>query len=137
MVPANGECPLLEDGVTPWDRGRHLFARNGERIARFRAVTRDFTDAEIEAIKHDLGQVYLDMSQKAAPDDFPRDLVPLRRSKMCDPCGEKPHCTGMWEPVAPKDEIDWFSRDDARVRELLAALEGRVLDVGCGEGPYD
>src|SRR5581483_12103478 len=32
---------------------------------------------------------------------------------------------------------DPFTRDDARVREILAGLTGRVLDVGCGEGPYE
>jgi MoaA/NifB/PqqE/SkfB family radical SAM enzyme/SAM-dependent methyltransferase len=134
IEPAGGGCPLLEDyGVTPWDRGRHLFARNGRRVARFRSSTRDFADAEIEAIKHDLGQVYLDVSRKDAPDDFPRDLVPLRRGAICDPCAEKPRCTGLWEPV----EEDWFSRDDERVRQIVAGLRGRVVDLGCGEGPYD
>ncbi|MCZ7678082.1 MAG: hypothetical protein M5U28_04625 [Sandaracinaceae bacterium] len=64
---ANGGCPILEDGVTPWDRARHLFVRHGARIARFRADTRDFSDAEIGEIKHDLGQLYLDVSQKDAP----------------------------------------------------------------------
>jgi pyruvate-formate lyase-activating enzyme/SAM-dependent methyltransferase len=134
-------CPLLgenSDGVTPWDRGRHLFARNPEsgRVARFRAMSRDFADVEIEHIKHDLGQVYLDVSKKDAPDDFARDLLPLRRSALCDPCAEKPRCTGLWEPV-PLAEADWFSRDDQRVRDLLSTLRGRVVDLGCGEGPYD
>jgi MoaA/NifB/PqqE/SkfB family radical SAM enzyme/SAM-dependent methyltransferase len=136
LVPAvseTGECPLYLDGTTPWDRGRTLFARHDGRIGRFRAVTRDFADVEIEHLKHDLGQVYLDASRKPAPDDFPRDLVPLRRSRQCDPCDKKPHCTGLWEPI----HEDWFSRDDERVRALLAGLSGRVLDVGCGEGPYD
>jgi pyruvate-formate lyase-activating enzyme/2-polyprenyl-3-methyl-5-hydroxy-6-metoxy-1,4-benzoquinol methylase len=142
MVRESGDgCPLLEDGTSPWDRGRHLFAKNGGRVARFRAVSRDFSDVEIEHIKHDLGQVYLDLSKKDAPDDFPRDLVPLRRSHLCDPCDKKPQCTGLWEPIPdPRSglvEEDWFTRDDRRVKEILAALRGRVLDLGCGDGPYD
>src|SRR5690606_21540496 len=41
VVPGNGEaCPLLAQGVTPWDRGRHLFVRHQGRIGRFRADTR-------------------------------------------------------------------------------------------------
>lgn len=130
---AGDTCPLLADGVSPWDRGRHLFVRNGPKVARFRTETRDFADVEIEAIKHDAGQVYLDASRKPAPDDFARDLVQLARSAACEPCPERARCTGMYEPVFE----DVFSRDDARVRDLLAGLEGHVLDLGCGEGPYE
>lgn len=119
-------------GVTPWDRGRDLFIRNDKRIARFRAESRDFSDREIIEIKHDLGQLYLDVSTKVAPDDFARDLVQLVRSPICDGCPSRAECTGMFEPLFE----DVFSRDDARVRELLSTLEGDVLELGCGEGPY-
>jgi MoaA/NifB/PqqE/SkfB family radical SAM enzyme/SAM-dependent methyltransferase len=130
---AGDTCHLLADGVTPWDRGRHLFVKNGPRVARFRTETRDFADLELEEIKHDRGQVYLDVSRKPAPDDFARDLVQLARSPLCTPCPERERCTGLFEPVFE----DVFSRDDAHVRELLATLEGDVLDLGCGEGPYE
>jgi MoaA/NifB/PqqE/SkfB family radical SAM enzyme len=134
-VDGSGEdrCPLLRDGITPWDRGRHLFVRNGERIGRFRAETRDFADVEIAAIKHDAGQIYLDRSQKTAPDDFPNDLMKLRRSGWCGSCPEQRACTGMYEPLFE----DLFTRDDHRVREIVGQLVGDVLDVGCGEGPYE
>jgi MoaA/NifB/PqqE/SkfB family radical SAM enzyme/SAM-dependent methyltransferase len=126
-------CPLRgELGVTPWDRGRDLYVRNGGRLARFRAESRDFSDVEILEIKHELGQLYLDASRKAAPDDFARDLVQLRRSSLCDGCPNFADCTGMFEPVFE----DVFTRDDAKVRELLGQLRGDVLDLGCGEGPY-
>ena len=132
--PAGEVCPLLNGaGVTPWDRGRHVFLKTAERISRFRARSRDFPDVEIAATKHELGQLYLDRSDKAAPDDFARDLVQLRRSAMCDGCPEHDGCTGMFEGVAD----DVFGRDDSRVRELVASLRGDVLDVGCGEGPYE
>ncbi len=128
------DCPLRDRlGVTPWDRGRDLFVRNGKRIARFRAESRDFSDQEIIEIKHELGQVYLDASTKVAPDDFARDLVQLVRSPLCDGCPSRSECTGMFEPLYE----DVFTRDDARVRELLASLRGDVLDLGCGEGPYE
>jgi pyruvate-formate lyase-activating enzyme/SAM-dependent methyltransferase len=128
-----GGCPILADGITPWDRGRHLFVRKGAVLARFRTDSRDFTDAEIAAIKHDHGQVYLDVSGKDAPDDFARDLVQLRRSAMCAPCPERDRCAGIFEPV--RSQV--FTRDDARVRALLGDIAGDVLDVGCGEGPYE
>ncbi|MFV8753201.1 radical SAM protein [Nannocystaceae bacterium ST9] len=129
----HAECPLQRGlGITPWDRGRDLFVRNGPRVARFRTETRDFSDREISVIKHELGQVYLDASRKPAPDDFARDLVQLVRSPICRECPERERCTGMFEPLYE----DVFTRDDAEVRELLAGLRGDVLDIGCGEGPY-
>ena len=128
-------CPLRDgtQGVTPWDRGRHLFVRNSGRIARYRTDTRDFADVELEHIKHTLGQVYVDVSKKSAPDDFARDLVQLTRSPLCTGCSVQASCTGMFEPQLE----DVFGRDDEAVRTILAGLSGRVLDVGCGEGPYD
>lgn len=130
---ASDRCPVRDDGVTPWDRGRDLFVKHGPRIARFRADTRDFSDAEIACVKHELGQVYLDVSEKVAPDDFGADMRPLVRSALCVGCPEHARCTGMFEPRLDDDP---FARDDARVRELIATLRGDVLDVGVGEGRY-
>lgn len=134
LVPEapGGGCPVLHAGVTPWDRGRHLFVRHDGKTGRFRATTRDFADVEIAAIKHELGQVYLDASRKPAPDDFERDLVQLRRSATCAPCPEHDRCTGLYEPVFE----NVFARDDAAVRAHFERLRGDVLDVGCGHGPY-
>jgi pyruvate-formate lyase-activating enzyme/SAM-dependent methyltransferase len=132
--PTNlGRCPVRTDGVTPWDRGRILFLREGDRVERYRTQSRDFTDVEIARTKLELGQVYDDASTKDAPDDFPRDLVPLRRSPVCDPCDAREACGGLWERVVE----DVFTRDDERVRALVGELEGEVLDVGCGEGRYE
>ncbi len=133
-------CPLRDGslGIAPWDVGRELFVRNatpaGYRIARFRTDTRDFSDVEIKRIKHTLGQAYLDVSRKPAPDDFAADLRPLRRSSLCSGCAHAERCTGMFEPALDDDP---FTRDDARVRERIAASNGDVLDLGCGEGPYE
>ncbi len=129
----DGRCRILDGGITPHDRARTLFVRSNGRIVRYRTQTRDFADVELEHIKHVQGQLYADLSSKDAPDDFAADLVPLRRSAVCAPCPERDRCTGLFEPVLE----NWFARDDARVRELLGGLEGSVLDVGCGEGPYD
>ncbi|MBW2463054.1 MAG: radical SAM protein [Deltaproteobacteria bacterium] len=41
---ADGVCPLYTDGITPWDRGRHLFVEHEGRIGRYVARTRDFAD---------------------------------------------------------------------------------------------
>ncbi len=130
---AGGRCPVRADGVTPWDRGRHLFLREGNKLTRYRSDSRDFPDVEIERTKHELGQIYLDASAKDAPDDFARDLTKLARSAICTDCPERSACAGMFERV---DE-DVFTRDDARVRDVVRGLRGDVLDVGCGEGRYD
>lgn len=127
-------CPLRDGplGVTPWDRGRDLFVRHAGKLALHRADTRDFSDAEIADIKHTRGQVYLDATRKPAPDDFARDLVPLRRAALCAGCPHQPTCTGLFEPVLE----DIFTRDDAIVRAHLATLTGDLLDLGCGDAPY-
>lgn len=125
-------CQLREDGVAPWDRGRHLFVRHQGKVGRYRADSRDFSDDAITRIKHELGQIYLDASKKVAPDDFGRDLVKLTRASMCATCPEKEPCTGMFEPVFESV----FEADDEPVRSVLSTLRGRVLDVGCGSAPY-
>lgn len=124
-------CPV-RPRASSWPRGRVVFVRRGDRVGRFSTDTRDFTDGEIIAVAHTLGQLYLDVSQKPSLDDFARDLVKLTRSPVCDACPERARCAGLFEPLRG----DVFSRDDARVREVLASLAGTVLDVGCGEGPY-
>jgi len=127
-------CPLRDDGegVTPWDRGRTLFVREGERIVRFRCTSRDFSDAELERTKLTHGQVYADLSRESAPQDVARPAAKLRRSELCSGCPEHDRCTGLYEPVLEHAPM----RDDARVRELLATLTGDVLDVGSGHGAY-
>lgn len=129
-----GTCPLRQGplGVTPWERGRHLFVRRGDQLARYRADTRDFTDEEIAAVKHELGQVYVDAGRGPAPQDFARELVPLARSPLCAGCPHEARCTGLFDPVFE----DIFTRDDAHVRARLSALTGDLLDLGCGEAPY-
>jgi len=139
-LPAGGTasaCPVRTGGVTPWDRGRILFLREGERVERYRTGSRDFTDVEIAHTKLQLGQVYDDVSpDKPAPDDFARDLGALHRSPVCDPCPERDRCGGLWERASEAPGDDVFTRDDARVRDAVRALRGDVLDVGCGEGRY-
>ncbi|MEM9460470.1 MAG: class I SAM-dependent methyltransferase, partial [Myxococcota bacterium] len=125
-------CPLRDDGVTPWDRGRDLLVRHRGRIALYRAHTRDFSDAQLQRTKLKQGQIYLDASHKPAPDDFARDLVPLDRAPLCTDCPHQPTCTGLWVPAFE----DRFTHDDAEVRRILGGLTGTVLDLGCGQAPY-
>lgn len=124
-------CPVRAT-ASSWARGRFVFVRRGDLVGRFTTRSTDFDDREIEHVVHGLGQLYLDVSNKPALDDFARDLVKLRRSPVCEGCPAFARCAGMFEP-APGDP---FTRDDARVRALLSGLTGTVVDVGCGEAPY-
>jgi SAM-dependent methyltransferase/uncharacterized Fe-S cluster-containing radical SAM superfamily protein len=130
--PPGSPCPIKIDGVSPYDRARTLFLRLKDRMRLFRTETRDFSDPELLATKEELGQVYLDISKKLAPDDFAKDLRKLRPAAECQTCERRGACTGAWEPVSE----DVFSRDDTRLHAILKTLSGRVLDIGCGEGPY-
>lgn len=126
-------CPVARAGPWRWDFARGLFLRRGAAVGAYATRTGDFSGEQIAHIKHRLGQLYLDISQKPAPDDFARDLVRLQRSEVCAGCAARERCAGLFDP-APGDV---FTRDDALVRGLIAELSGDVLDVGCGEGPYD
>jgi SAM-dependent methyltransferase/pyruvate-formate lyase-activating enzyme len=134
-IGPGGSCPVRTDGVTPWDRGRILFLRDGDRVERYRTESRDFTDVEIAQTKLALGQVYDDAcdATKDAPDDFARDLVSLKRSPVCEPCDARERCGGLWERSS---ESDAFARGDALAEQIVTELRGDVLDVGCGEGRY-
>lgn len=125
-------CPVFETGVTPYDRGRHVFVRVNGHMRQHRTFTRDFSDAAIARIKREQGQLYLDTSDKDAPNDFSTDLRKLSLLTECQSCELVTQCAGCYE--ASTDEI--FGRDDAQVATLLQNLRGDVLDVGCGETRY-
>jgi SAM-dependent methyltransferase len=112
--------------------GRALFLRLRDRMRLVRTSTQDFSEAELAATMRTTGQIYADVSTKLAPDDFARDLRKLRPSAECASCPDSRWCPGCWEAVPS----DVFGRDDARVREILGELTGRVLDVGGGEATY-
>jgi SAM-dependent methyltransferase/uncharacterized Fe-S cluster-containing radical SAM superfamily protein len=125
-------CPVRADGVGPYDAGRTLFLRLKDRMRLYRTVSRDFSDEELLHTKRGVGQLYLDRSSKLFPDDFSADLTKLVRTAECERCPEGGRCTGCYS--ASPEEV--FSRDDARVLEILSGITGRVLDVGCGDARY-
>jgi SAM-dependent methyltransferase len=130
--PAGAPCPLRAAERIPFDRARTLFLRLRDRLRAFHTDTTDFGEAELLATRDALGQLYVDISKKLAPDDFARDLRKLDLTAECAGCDRRAGCPGAFEPVRE----DLFTRDDGRVRTLLAELSGRVLDVGGGEATY-
>ncbi len=79
-----------------------------------------------------LGQIYMDVSTKHAPDDFGRDLRKLELASECVGCLERDRCAG--EHAAKSEDV--FSEAEAHVRRRVRELEGDVLDVGAGHAPY-
>ena len=126
-------CPLVAVAPRiPFPRARTLLLRLKDRMRVFHTETHDFTEDELLTVKEGLGQVYVDISTKLAPDDFAKDLRKLHPSAECQACFRRPECPGAWEP----SRDDLFTRDDARVHEILGDLTGRVLDIGGGEATY-
>jgi SAM-dependent methyltransferase len=94
--------------------------------------TTDFDDAEIRAIRERDGQLYADVSTKAALDDFAVDLRKLVPLEECGSCPKRPECGGAFRG----DSENVFEHDASHVDRILRGLRGSIVDVGCGEGPY-
>jgi SAM-dependent methyltransferase len=129
-----GACPIYS-APGAWDRARHLLLDDDAQVIVHRAASRDFTDRTVVEVKHRLGQVYLDRSDKPAPDDFARDLAKLTIAEQCRTCDRQTSCTCTYSIV----DGDLFTLADERVRTQIAGIAsrgGRVVDVGCGDGRY-
>lgn len=90
--------------------------------------TGDFTDAELRWVRDTLGQVYLDVSEKALLDYFPDDLrklVPWRGRQEAGPAWH-----AQTFEVLPEDIF--LPEEEAHVNRRLRQLRGRVGDIGCG-----
>ena len=133
LLPGGG-CPVHASPL-PYDLGRTLFLEDGERLIQHRTESRDFHDRETRRFKNELGQLYLDVSDKPAPDDFARDLRKLVPADRCLPCDRRGECAGAYRVV----EEDVFTPADAAVRAAIAAAiavlppGGLCVDIGCGD----
>jgi pyruvate-formate lyase-activating enzyme/SAM-dependent methyltransferase len=125
-------CPIRASGVSPYHRSRALFLRDGESMTQHETATQDFSDAEIEAAKLGASQIYLDVGDGLAPEDFSRDLRQLSRLADCRACPEDARCAGCYRPT----DVDVFTRDEVWLRSRLAELCGDVLELGAGAGRH-
>lgn len=98
----------------------------------YRTDTADFSADEILDIKHRHQQVYIDTSTKVALDDFEGDVKQLRMMPQCLPCPTRNQCASAWriDPAIP------FYREERWLRGEIGRMQGRVLDVGCGDLRY-
>ena len=127
---------LAPSAATAWRRGTAADTSfcAGRALVRYRTESRDFTDVEIETTKHELGQVYLDVSgegrarrlregPRAAPPQQDVRRVPGARTSA--PGSSRP-CRATCSPATTPGSA-------TRSR----GSRGDVLDVGCGEGRYE
>lgn len=108
-----------------------LVERRG-RIVLCRTRTTDFEESEIRTVVHDLGQLYLDVSMDPQVMDFANDLRQLVIAGECRNCRDFGACVLAYREA----QRPFFAEDEAWLRERLRGLQGRVLDVGIGRGPY-
>jgi SAM-dependent methyltransferase len=131
---AGGACPIYSSPI-PYDIGRTLFVDEGDHLVQYRTESRDFHDSETRHYKRTLGQVFIDVSDKPAPDDFATDLRKLRLADSCVACDKREDCANTYVKV----EEDLFTAADRRVREVIAGVierlgpGARVVDVGCSD----
>lgn len=125
-------CTARKLGLARAGTSRGVIVALDARFILCRTDTSDFTDAEVRHVVHARGQLYLDVSGKAAITDFGRDVRQVIVSHPCRACPDLPSCCACYVP-APES---YFDADEARVHEWLAARRGRILDVGMGWVPY-
>ncbi|HSP96798.1 MAG TPA: class I SAM-dependent methyltransferase, partial [Candidatus Dormibacteraeota bacterium] len=114
------------------DPRRQLWLVDGERLVHYATDTGDFPLDEIARTKDVWSHLFLDRAPAGVLDDIGEGMRRVLPDPTCDPC---PHRAGCGRRVRIVDEPP-FARQEAWIRGHVAALRGRVLDVGCGEQPY-
>lgn len=125
-------CSARSLGLSRACTSRVVLVRLEGKTVLCRTKTEDFDDIEIRHVVHDLGQLYLDVSRKPQIDDFGKDVWQLVLAGECRKCEDFPTCIACYEPASRSH----FEEDEAWLRDYLRGLEGRVLDVGIGQGRY-
>ena len=114
------------------DPARQLWLAEDERLVHYATDTGDFTGAEIARVKDDLSHLFLDRAPVGVLDDITEGMRRALPDPTCAPCAHRGACGRRFQLV---DEPP-FARQEEWIRAHVAALRGRVLDVGCGEQPY-
>lgn len=114
------------------DPARHLWLVEDDRLVLHVTDTGDFAPAEIARVKDEWSHVFLDRAPAGVLDDFTEGMRRVVPDATCEPCAHRAHCGRRVRLVegAP------YAREEARIAAHIAALRGRVLDVGCGEQLY-
>jgi len=126
------ECPLRDAKVPlpALNPERDLLIYPSQRLMVVGSDSADFDEGEIRRVRQELGQVYLDISDKILLDDFENDLAILRKDESCTQCPRLGDCPGAYSIGQVREG---FRESQARLESILMELRGRVLDVGVGE----
>jgi SAM-dependent methyltransferase len=114
------------------DPRRELWLVDGDQLVHYATDTGDFSDAEISRTKETWSHLFLDRAPAGVLDDITEGMRRVLPDPICDPCI---HRGGCGRRVQVIDEPP-FALQEAWIRAHVAALRGRVLDIGCGEQPY-
>ena len=125
------QCEAYRAGadLEPW---RQVWLVEGAQLVQYATDTGDFTPAEIARTKEQWSHLFLDRAPAGVLDDISEGMRRVLPDPTCDPC---PHRNACGRRVRLIDEPP-FARQEEWIRSHVAALRGRVLDVGCGEQPY-
>ncbi len=125
-------CPIYDGRIGTDDSARSIFVLSDGVLRLYKTDTADMSEEEIEYVKRETGQIYLDVAGKTSDIDFQRDLVKMNRWPGCLSCANEPWCPCIY--TAAVGEI--VTPAETGVVETLERLAGRILDVGCGKSHY-
>lgn len=114
------------------DPRRQLWLVDGARLVLYTTDTGDFADDEIGRTKDVWSHLFLDRAPAGVLDDISEGMRRVLPDPLCDRCAQREACGRRGRVL---DEPP-FARQEEWIRAHVAALRGRVLDVGCGEQPY-
>ncbi len=125
------ECRAYEVGADI-DPRRQLWLVEDQQLVHYATDTGDFAPAELARTKDTWSHLFLDRAPAGVLDDITEGMRRVLPDPICVPCARRSACG---QRVRVVDEPP-FARQEAWIRGHVAALRGRVLDVGCGEQPY-
>lgn len=126
-----GACEAHRSG-TDVDPRRQVWLVDGARLVHYATDTGDFALDEIARTKDAWSHLFLDRAPPGVLDDIAEGMRRVLPDAPCDACAHRAACGRRVRIVdAPP-----FASQEAWIRAHVAALRGRVLDVGCGEQPY-
>jgi SAM-dependent methyltransferase len=79
-----------------------------------------------------MSHLFVDRAPAGVLDDFVEGMRRVLPDATCDPCANRTRCSRRFQVV----DRPPFAREEAWIAGYISRLDGRVLDVGCGEQLY-
>jgi 2-polyprenyl-3-methyl-5-hydroxy-6-metoxy-1,4-benzoquinol methylase len=111
---------------------RNLWLVENERLVLHTTDTGDFAPAEIAQVKQTWSHLFIDRAAPGVLDDFMEGMRRVVPEPTCQSCSHQDQCGRRFRMI---DEPP-FAREEAWIAHHMTQLQGRVLDVGCGEQLY-